>query len=272
MKLRRLVALSAGALLVAYGMAAVALFTLQRRLLFPAPSSARTPPDDLVHIPGPSGPLFAIWHRAPEGAPTVVHFHGNAEQLADSEWLVQRLVKRGLGAASVEYPGYGLARDQDVSQPAIETSTAAFLQWLRAQGVDQAHLVLEGWSLGSGVAAEMAHRGFGKRLVLVSPFTSIPDVAQRLYPIFPASLLVRDPFNTLAIAPEISEPVLVIHGTNDDLVPFRMGERLVHAFPDAKLRRIEGRGHENIFDDPRVIDAIVDFARANQAPEGRPGG
>jgi hypothetical protein len=51
-----------------------------------------------------------------------------------------------------------------------------------------------------------------------------------------------------------------------------MGERLVHAFPDAKLLRIEGRGHENIFDDPRVIDAIVDFARANQAPEGRPGG
>ena len=106
-------------------------------------------------------------------------------------------------------------------------------------------MILLGQSLGTGVATEMAKRGMGARMVLVSPFTSVADMARRMVPFFPASW-VRHRFDTQSKAAAIGLPVLIVHGTEDEVVPFAMGEQLARSFPRAQLVPIPGGQHNDL--------------------------
>lgn len=121
--------------------------------------------------------------------------------------------------------------------------------------------MLQGQSLGSGVAVEMAKRGHGTRLVLITPYTSIVEVGARVFPWLPASLLVRDPFNSAAKAPGLTLPVFIIHGTRDEVIPVDMGQRMGTLFPNATTRILEGKHHNDVLDRPDILQELVRFAR-----------
>jgi len=158
--------------------------------------------------------------------------------------LLEAMAREGVGVYGVEYPGYGAASAYRPSEAAIYEDAEAALQRLATElGVPREHTVLMGHSLGTGVAVEMARRGFGARLILVAPFTSIPDVGARMLPWVPVRWFVRDRFDNLGKALGVTLPVLVIHGTADDVVPFEMGQRLAAALPRAKLLVMDGAGH-----------------------------
>jgi len=227
---------------VAIALVAVVLLTMwwQTSLIFPAPPRAREPayPENLVKTPEATFLYF-------EGKRVVVWFHGNGEDLADAVPMVSLLRTLGVGVLAVEYPGYGVAGGTPSEQGAYAAAESA-LSWLRTErGVDDARVVLLGQSLGSGVATEMARRGHGARLVLISPFTSVAEMARRVFPFFPARF-VRHRFDTLSKAASISMPVLILHGTEDEVVPFSMGERLAAAFPQAWLVQIPGGQHNDL--------------------------
>jgi len=251
---------------IAYVGICVLVFLNQRNLVFPVPPGAREPSlpgATLLRIPGPEGStVYALHVPAPAGAPTVVHFHGNGEQLADGAWLAQRFQEEGLGFYAVEYPGYGLAAEQGPSETGIYAAAETALEHLRHQlGVPRERTVLQGQSLGSGVAVEMAQRGHGSRLVLITPYTSIVDVGARLFSWLPASLLVRDPFDNAAKAPALKLPVLIIHGTRDEVIPVDMGQTLGTLFPNATVRLLEGKRHNDVLDRPAVLQELMEFAR-----------
>src|SRR5262249_2518955 len=133
------------------------------------------------------------------------------------------------------------------SEESVQAAAEAALRWLKSeQGVDPARVILLGWSLGSGVATEMAKRQLGARLVLVAPFTSVADMCRRFLPFLPARV-IQDRFDNLSKAPAIGIPVLIIHGTEDGTVPFEMGRRLAGAFPQARLVPVEGGEHNDLF-------------------------
>lgn len=244
-----------------YGLLCLLVFTQQRRLVFPAPPRVREPAvtgATLLRLPGP---VFALHVPAPAGAPTVVHFHGNGEQLADAGWLAQEFQQAGLGFYAVEYPGYGLAAAQGPSEAGLYAAAEAALEHLhRELGVPRERLVLQGQSLGSGVAVEMARRGYGTRLVLITPYTSLADVGARLFPWLPARLLVRDVFDSAKKAPTVALPVLILHGTRDEVIPVDMGQRLGTLFPQATVRLLEGKHHNNVLSEPEVLDGLLRFA------------
>lgn len=130
-----------------------------------------------------------------------------------------------------------------------------------ARGAGPESVVLWGTSLGTGVAAEMARRGRGARLVLVTPYTSIPDLVADVVPIAPARLLLADRFDTLAKAGAIGVPTLVIHGDADEVVPFWMGERISSAIRGARMRVVAGGHHGDLVarEPERVLGAIASF-------------
>jgi len=213
----------------------------EKLLVFPAPSPGRPPayPDRLIR----SGDAAFLYFG---GKTVVAYFHGNGEDLADSIPVVSLLRTLGMGVLALEYPGYGLAGGRP-SEDAVYAAAETALRWLRSdQGVEPARVVLLGWSLGSGVAAEMAKRQLGARLVLVAPFTSVVDMSRRMIPFLPASI-IRDRFDTASKAGSIGIPVLIIHGTEDGVVPFEMGRRLAAAFPQASLVPVEGGEHNDLF-------------------------
>lgn len=262
------------ALVIAYVGLCVLVFLNQRQLIFPVPLGAREPSlpgTTLLRIPGPEGStVYALHVPAPDGAPTVVHFHGNGEQLADQQWLAQRYQEAGLGFFAVEYPGYGLAAaGQGPSEKGIYAAAETALEYLHGPlGVPRERTVLQGQSLGSGVAVEMAKRGQGVRLVLLTPYTSLVEVGARIFPWLPARLLVRDPFDSAAKAPTLELPVLIVHGTRDEVIPVDMGQTLGTLFPNATVHILEGKHHNDVLDQPATLQELMRFVRGGALNPG----
>jgi pimeloyl-ACP methyl ester carboxylesterase len=112
----------------------------------------------------------------------------------------------------------------------------------------------------------MAARGRGATLVLVTPYTSMTDMGEQVtsrFPILPVRLLMRERFATLEKAPRIAVPTLVLHGTDDELVPYAMGRRIAAALPRARLVTVPGGHHNDLFLGPgaRFFDEVARFVR-----------
>lgn len=250
-----------------YGAVAGLAAAAQKRLVYPAPAQVVEPHArgaELWRIPGRHGrTVYALYAPAPPGAPTIVHFHGNGEQLSDQAPLVRAFSGAGLGACAVEYPGYGLSRKNTPDEHAIYEDAETALEHLALLGVPASSVVLEGQSLGTGVAVEMARRGYGSRLVLISPYTSLVDMARHIAPFLPVGRLVTERFDTAAKAPRIDLPALVIHGEDDEIIPVSMGRRVAKLLPHAELVIVAGGHHNDLFavDGPDLIRRIVAFAR-----------
>ncbi len=224
-------------------------------------ATASTPADFVRHhlVASDGVVVHAIELPAPPGARTVVHFHNNRETVEAAAGFARAVRARGLGVLLVEYRGYGASRGDEPSEEGLYRDAEAGLAMLAARGVGPDRILLSGVSLGTGVAAEMARRGLGSRLVLVTPYTSIPDLVTDRVPGVPAAFLLADRFDTLAKAPDIRVPTLVIHGDADEIVPFAMGERVAGAIAGARFMRVPGGHHGDLFarEGSRLLDAIA---------------
>ncbi len=248
--------LAAGAIwLVATG----GLYVGQRKMLFPTPPAAKLPaaPGLTRLYLSVEGAPVPMWWTAVSDAPMVLFFHGNAAQLAGTLPEARAAMVAGLGFASVEYPGYGLAPAEEPSEAGCFAAGRAAIAALTDLGAGPPICV--GHSLGAGVAAAMAAEGRCGALVLAAPFTSVLAMAARQYPWLPTSHLVKDPFDSLGRASQIAIPTLVIHGRNDGIIPFAMGEALAAAIPGARLMPRD-RGHSDVLD-AESWAAIASFMR-----------
>jgi fermentation-respiration switch protein FrsA (DUF1100 family) len=240
-----------------------------RRALYPAPRAgplAVPPGATLLTLQAEDGSAVrALDFPAPEGANTLVHFHGNGETIeqsvAHSEWFHAR----GLGVMLVEYRGYGVSSSGTPTEEGLYQDATAALDALARRDTGADKVVLWGTSLGTGVAAEMAARGRGARLVLVSPFTSVSAMAARFAPILPTRLIVGDRFDTLSKASRIRIPTIVIHGDRDEVVPYAMGQTVSRSIAKATLTTVPGAGHNDLFarDGPHLLAAILAHAAAH---------
>ena len=134
--------------------------------------------------------------------------------------------------------------------------------WLAAQGVGAEQTVLMGFSLGTGVATQLAVEQRPAALVLISPYTSLPDVvAHRFAGLVPAQWLVRDRFDTRSKIGRVRAPILILHDHDDLSIPVAQGQALAKAAPAAQLGLFSGHGHQLGFADEAVV-AIRDWLAA----------
>jgi fermentation-respiration switch protein FrsA (DUF1100 family) len=233
------VGLGIGVLVLAFVyVGVVALF--QRRLLFPRPSVVGAParPDDALQVwlPTAVGQVEA-WYLAPLGgppgpAPTLLFFHGNGELIdfCPEDFVEPR--RWGVGALLVEFPGYGRSSGTP-SQENIRRAVLAAFDWAQAQSnIDARRIIAHGRSLGGAAAAILAVERSPAALVLASTFTSIRSFAHQFWV---PEFVVLDPFDTLSLLPAYAGPVLVLHGSRDEIVPLRHGRALAQAARGAEL-------------------------------------
>ena len=246
---------TAATLVVAWILLVLALFLLQRRILFvpdvshPVPDTSVSPTLEAVHATTADGLTIEGWWYPPrEGGPAILYLHGNAGHIGSREGNARRLVDRGYGVLLAGYRGYGGNRGSP-SEAGLIADGRAWVSTLEALGVAPADAILYGESLGSGVVAALAQERTFAGVVLEAPYTSIVDIAAARYWFVPVRRLLRDRFDTLQRIPTVKAPVLIVHGTEDAVIPVEHGARLFAAAAEPKrFGRLAGGGHSNLFD------------------------
>lgn len=187
-------------------------------------------------------------------APVVIITHGNAESIDFLPDEFRPFADRGVSLLMVEFPGYGRSKGSPSQQTITTTMLKAYDVITARPDVDADRVILLGRSLGGGAACQLAARRPIRGLILVSAFTSVTAFAPRyLVPAF----LVKDPFDNLAVIRAYSRPVLIIHGTRDEIIPYRHGQTLAAAAPDGNLVSFQS-GHNNLPTDSRQFWQAID--------------
>lgn len=192
--------------------------------------------------------IHGLHWEAPAGRPTILFLHGNAQSVF--EWSLVRLELTPLeaGLLLIDYPGYGKSSGSPSEQGLYAAGRAA-LRWLSDEAqVSGAKTVVFGKSLGGGVAVEIARGQQLGAVILESTFRSIPAVARHLLPMLPVGAVLRqERYDSASKLPELDAPLLVIHGTRDDLIPVSEGEALYEQANGRKeLFLVDGAGHNDL--------------------------
>ena len=194
-------------------------------------------------------------------SPAVIFFHGNGENLETMRMsgLYSDLDRLGVAYLAVDYPGYGNSGGSPSEASLVEAAVAGFDELgRRFPGRPR---VVCGWSLGAAVAVQLAGRGTGELdgLMLLSPWTDLPALAGQHFPGWMVSLLLRERYDSLAVAPRLSLPTLVIHGREDRIIPVQHGRRLAEALPAASYLEVPGAGHNDLLGRPEVWRAMAQY-------------
>lgn len=252
------------------------LWLNQRALIYSPDAVPYVPPSHYTMLAGvreialrtADGLDLTAWYApAPAARPTVVLFPGKSASLRGQRYRITYFKEAGMGVLLLAYRGYsGNAGEPD--EPGLYADARAALDWLNAEGIDDASIVLYGASLGSGVATRMAAERNVAGVVLEAPYNSIADVAAERFPGVPVRWLLRDRFDSLARIGTLDEPVLVMHGDSDTVIPQELGRELFAAAAGPKQGFWpEGVGHDDLFDHGG-FDAARNFIERSIATPG----
>ena len=246
--------LTLGALALIYAAIVAVMFLMQRHLQY-FPSRA-DPVPQAVGLTGvvretlttPDGASLVLWYAPASGDhPTILYFQGNAGSIAERADRFAFYQAQGLGVAFLSYRGYG-GSSGTISETGLITDALTAHGWLVARGVAAARIVLVGESLGTGVAVQLAAQRPVGAVILEAPFTAAVDVAALVYPWLPVRLLMKDQFRSADHIGQITAPLLILHGTDDRVIPFAMGQSLFAAAHDPKtFVTVRGAGHDALF-------------------------
>ncbi|ADN74636.1 conserved hypothetical protein [Ferrimonas balearica DSM 9799] len=226
-------------LVLIYLLLCLAMTLSQRHLLYlPTPKAPASVP--ALRLAGPEGDLV-VHPVQPGRANAVFYFGGNAEAVYRSADSLARALP-GCTLYLVNYPGYG----GSAGQPSEATLTAAALSAYDQLSSGHQQLAAIGRSLGSAVALSLAARRPLQRQALLTPFASLEALAYEHYPWLPASLLLWDRYDLLALAPAVTSPSLVLLAQQDRVVPLAASSPLLSALKAPTI--VEVAGTHNRFD------------------------
>lgn len=189
------------------------------------------------------------WYAAPkDGKPVIVMFHGNGGNIAGRGFKQQAFVKQGYGFMLAEYRGYG-GNAGSPTENGLYNDARAAMRWLQDQGgVQKNNIIIYGESVGTGVAVQIAlEHSETKALILEAPLMSVPDVAvEKMVWARPLKSLIFDRYMNIDKVPYLTMPLLVMHGTQDEVVPVEHGKAVFAAAgsENKQLRLLDG-GHHN---------------------------
>lgn len=238
-----------------YAAACAALFFFQRSLIyFPQPGSGALSAA-MLRLPVDGGDVLVTTRPPPgdAGAGAVLYFGGNAEDVTYSlPDLVSAFPERAIYL--LHYRGYGGSVGSP-SEQALRSDGRALFDRIAPQHRD---IVVVGRSLGTGVAIQLAAERPVTRLVLVTPFDSLQDLAVQQFGLFPVRWLLTDKYESGRYAPRITVPTTLIAAEHDEIIPRQSTEQLHRRFAEgrATLRVIPKTGHNTISGNPMYVEML----------------
>jgi pimeloyl-ACP methyl ester carboxylesterase len=264
-----------------YILLCVIVYFTQGWLLFPGASSQGTPDATIAAPPGckllqltaaTGDRITALYGPAllPDGnvdpdaehRPTFIYFYGNGATLAWSTTEFNLFRNLGANVLIPDYSGYGMSTGKPTEKSLYATADAAYDYLTNQAHVKPAQIIAAGWSLGAAVAIDLASRRPVAALAVFNPFTSLPDMAAKVFPWLPVRLLVSYRFDNQKNIARISRPTFICNGLLDDLVPPQMSDRLAAAAAGPVTRvKIPDADHNTVFtaDPDRVAQGLRRF-------------
>jgi len=181
---------------------------------FPGCEITLTTPDHVKlhgwYIPGNTAPK----------SPLFIYFGGNSEDMTgvldDPFFDLTRL--RPCALLLVNYRGYGRSQGLPGEKQFFQDAVFLYDHFANQDEIDKAGVIAMGRSLGTGVAVYLASQRTLKGIILVSPYDSITNVAQEIYPYVPVSVFIRHPFDSASLASSIKTPLLALTAASDSTI------------------------------------------------------
>ena len=190
--------------------------------------------------------------------PLIIYYGGNAEEVSQN---LHDLKKFGdYSMLFVNYRGYGKSEGWPGQDVLFSDALFIFDHITNNYNIEPSNIFLMGRSLGSAVAVHVGSKRSVKGMILVTPFDNLVNVAKKHYPIFPIKLLLRHPFLSDEIAPNITSPMLTLIGSEDQIISNDLSLNLVEAWRGpSEYLIINNTGHNTISFSSKYWHAIQSF-------------
>ncbi|MCF6243429.1 MAG: lysophospholipase [Sulfurovum sp.] len=239
---------------VAFG---VYLYLNQRHFLyFPTPDGTTKYSNLTLKVDGESINVITLNVGHPNA---ILYFGGNAESMVGSADYIAKQFPQ-FTVYLLDYRGYGKSSGV-AGEDALYKDALKLYDTIKSK---HKRISVGGRSLGSGIATYVAAHREVSKLVLITPFDSIVNVAQGKYPLYPASLLLKERYDSLSRVPMIHAKTLIIFAQNDKVIPRESTQNLIDAFMEKELEVIiiDNRGHIDISSDDKYYKSVQDFIGA----------
>jgi pimeloyl-ACP methyl ester carboxylesterase len=265
MGLARVVLPFVAAAVVAYVLLCAWVYATQRaRIYFPTPPTSEAPRAQALWVDS-SGERIKVWAVPRPGSSAVLYFGGNAEDVAGNiDRFAEMFPDRSL--FFVNYRGYGGSSGRP-SEAGLRDDAIAIFDHVRRSHTG---IAVIGRSLGSGVAVHLASSRPVERLVLVTAFDSLVNVARVYFRWLPVGILLEDRYDSAALAREVTAPVLVVIAGEDEIIPRARSQSLAAAFAtgQAEVVVVPGVGHNTLDLSPAYLGAVRVFLRGGAGARG----
>ena len=192
--------------------------------------------------------LHGWFFPLPQDGPVILFCHGNAGNISHRLDNVVRLLEKNVQVFIFDYRGYGRSGGRPSEKGIYLDGLAAYDYLVREEHIPAKNIVVFGRSLGAAVAVEVALQKEIRSIILESAFTSTKDMAKTMLLFKPLSPFMPANYDNLTKVTQLQAPKLIIHGDQDEIVPFAMGQRLFDAAKRPKeFYRIPGAGHNDTY-------------------------
>jgi pimeloyl-ACP methyl ester carboxylesterase len=262
------------ALVLIYLLISAYLYLFQRKLIYypvlPDPAFQAQP----ITIDN-NGVKLHGWVLNPGKAKAVIYFGGNSELITHRSGYFET-VFADYSVYLVDYRGYGTSEGSPGEAEFYSDALAIYdhisPDHISPNPISKDHIneskpsiTAYGRSLGSGVAVYLAANRPIDQLILLTPYDSIAEVAQKIYPLFPVRWFIKDRFDSASRAADISIPVLIASAELDRVIPLEHTLALRQRFSPGRLvyQQIKGAAHNDIIDFPQYRELVESFIGAN---------
>ncbi|MFY0660420.1 MAG: alpha/beta hydrolase [Shimia sp.] len=243
---------------------------LERLMIYPlddtrvSPADANLPAvtEEVAHHDGQE---LIVWTAPPApGKPVIFYLHGNAGNLANRASRFDLLLQRGYGLVAPAYRGYSGSTGTPQEAAIVHDTVAIYDSIVHPL---QAPVVIYGESIGAAVTLGALEAGITPDAILLeAPYTSLKAMAAHHYPGnggFTKHL--SNQWDSLSRAEAVILPLLILHGTEDALIPIDMGRQIFAAAPTNQKEFVEapGAGHTGLWRTdtwPKLTRFINQFA------------
>ena len=189
---------------------------------------------------------------------TIVYFHGNAGKLENRIHKLNHFKDMDINFLIISWRGFSENSGKPTEQGLYKDGKSA-IDWLKNMGLDDKDIILYGESLGTGIAIEIAQNKNFAGLILETPFTSMIDAAKNVYPYIPVGLLLKDRYENDKKIKNINIPLLVMHGEEDQIIPYKMGKKIYEIANKPKYSYFTKYDNHMMKYDKNLLIALKEF-------------